>query len=703
MKTPFFITIFLISNFHLLAQWESMHGPFGSTINDLGQNDHYVFAATTAGIYRSADAGLTWTHKSFIGDTRFPCLQFDVFDSLLIADAVEIRPDTFIRRMYKSIDNGETWIEIPRPMVNGYVEVAVVGNTIFANDQETIWITQNEGLLWKPSNVNHSFSSPGCFERFGSKVYIGSGENLLVYEGHDNNWKKITVTIAASIGSVFVKDSLILVRDYSKNDLYISEDSGATWFSSPGSQWYNFENYFATISDTLYAAGYKTIYVSSDHGHSWETRTSKSPYYNTSLIAVDSTLLLGQQYSGMYRSTDFGRQFHYSSEGIDASYVLKLFFYKDQLLTGGILQGVFNYNFLANQWQRTYLDEYTDAQCFDLEESNGQLVVAAYDVLWYDSLSGEWIKNSPHGVGPNVFYTDLFTSPLGLLAGGARYVNPGTMGTYQGSGNWNDFNKEYFDDTVSVHYFAQNDQCLFVATDSRLARSFDTGQNWEWLPILIDPHSHIFDLITIDNAVYLFQSATVSVRNRLYVSYDNGSTWALADDGIPLDSNHSGPSRLIEAGDYLVCSSTGSNGGVYFSRKDQLHWYSFNEGLTELNIKDVVSDGEYLYTAIVWQGVWKRKVDEIKITNTQDEKPVYTSSLQLFPNPTNGQFFIHLDADNLIGAILKMYDLQGKVVFEKIISNPNSAIEIGNLPNGLYGVELKTNTGCYTAKLLVQF
>ena len=180
MKTPIFITLFFISNLQLFAQWETMDGPFGSYINDVGQNIHYIYAATTAGIYRSTDIGVNWSHISFMGDTRFACLYLDVNDSVLVADAIEIRPDTLIRRMYKSEDEGNSWSEIPRPPVNREVGVVVTGNTIFADDSYAIWITQDDGMHWKQSNVNHLLISPESFERFGSKVYVGDADNLFV-------------------------------------------------------------------------------------------------------------------------------------------------------------------------------------------------------------------------------------------------------------------------------------------------------------------------------------------------------------------------------------------------------------------------------------------------------------------------------------------------------------------------------------------
>ena len=46
----------------LHAQWQSLHGPDGGTINVLYRYNTTVFAGTAAGIFRSSDDGQTWTY-----------------------------------------------------------------------------------------------------------------------------------------------------------------------------------------------------------------------------------------------------------------------------------------------------------------------------------------------------------------------------------------------------------------------------------------------------------------------------------------------------------------------------------------------------------------------------------------------------------------------------------------------------------------
>ena len=170
MKIPFLSILLFLAPMYVSAQWESIHGPFGSYINDLGQNDHYVFAATTAGLYRSEDVGQTWKIKPFFENARYPCLQFDVRDNMIIADAVEIRSDTIIRHMYKSTDNAESWTEIPRPQVQAWVDVAISGNVIYAFDQDHIWLTADDGLSWKESHIHLTVDNVSAFNHYGENI-----------------------------------------------------------------------------------------------------------------------------------------------------------------------------------------------------------------------------------------------------------------------------------------------------------------------------------------------------------------------------------------------------------------------------------------------------------------------------------------------------------------------------------------------------
>lgn len=51
------------------TQWESIKGPYGGSISNLAKNDHYVFAGTSDGFFRSID-GKNWEALSILEGKR---------------------------------------------------------------------------------------------------------------------------------------------------------------------------------------------------------------------------------------------------------------------------------------------------------------------------------------------------------------------------------------------------------------------------------------------------------------------------------------------------------------------------------------------------------------------------------------------------------------------------------------------------------
>ena len=69
-----------------------------------------------------------------------------------------------------------------------------------------------------------------------------------------------------------------------------------------------------------------------------------------------------------------------------------------------------------------------------------------------------------------------------------------------------------------------------------------------------------------------------------------------------------------------------------------------------------------------------------------------TNHIQVFPNPTNSDVFIHFDIQNCSHAIVCLSDLAGKIILEEkcedIVSNKK--ISLINLANGSYFVTIET-------------
>ena len=502
-----------------------------------------------------------------------------------------------------------------------------------------------------------------------------------------------------SVGRIdftYAIDSVIFIRDYNIRVLVSSSDYGVTWSSIIGPPWSTFESYFAKIGNTFYAADGASFYSSTDFGRHWENKESKGDDWVNAIISVDSILIAGYAYAGISRSLDSGSSFHYASEGMDAAYVQRLNVYNGQLMTSGYLQGVFNYDPALGQWQRSYYDEDARLLCHDLEEYEGSLYLAGSGEIYkFDSVTHLWNRDGPEK-NHFIFFTDFYQSPYGLLAWGNQDGFGGRLHIYDQFNNWTPFIVNVEGEDFNALNFAQNDQYQFLAFYDQLARAQNGESDWKFLPINIES---IQKMIVFGNGLYVIHSED-EAHLRLSYSNDNGQTWKYADDGIADTGYGSGINNLIEAGDYLICTTNGYASGIYYARKDDLQWHPFNEGLPYLGVKDVILEGEYLYAATGGQGVWKRKLEDLFLSSYEKPEPI--SSIQIYPNPANELFHFRLQGGDDVNGKMSMYDMQGRLMMQDAEDDLNKAVQVTNIPDGMYWIKWQTASGNYSGKVIIQ-
>ncbi|MFH0896384.1 MAG: T9SS type A sorting domain-containing protein, partial [Bacteroidota bacterium] len=78
--------------------------------------------------------------------------------------------------------------------------------------------------------------------------------------------------------------------------------------------------------------------------------------------------------------------------------------------------------------------------------------------------------------------------------------------------------------------------------------------------------------------------------------------------------------------------------------------------------------------------------------------------VSIFPNPTDGNIFVNFSIFNLGNVNVKVYDVVGKVIADVTdnISVPKKIkINLSGQSNGFYFVEVKTENGNITKKLIL--
>ena len=76
------------------------------------------------------------------------------------------------------------------------------------------------------------------------------------------------------------------------------------------------------------------------------------------------------------------------------------------------------------------------------------------------------------------------------------------------------------------------------------------------------------------------------------------------------------------------------------------------------------------------------------------------SSVSIYPNPTNGEFYISSIAN---AVSVTVYSVDGKVIINNLkVINSNQLINLGNVENGVYFVEVSNETSKETIRLIVK-
>ena len=75
-----------------------------------------------------------------------------------------------------------------------------------------------------------------------------------------------------------------------------------------------------------------------------------------------------------------------------------------------------------------------------------------------------------------------------------------------------------------------------------------------------------------------------------------------------------------------------------------------------------------------------------------------TENIKIFPNPTSG--LVKIDILNAEEICISLFDINGKLLFEKSDINTSETVDISNYSNGIYTLIIKTKNGTFVNKIV---
>ncbi|NOU45628.1 MAG: T9SS type A sorting domain-containing protein [Bacteroidales bacterium] len=553
----------------MAQNWEPTNGPYGGAVRCFAENEEYLFAGTTGGVFakgvfRSSDHGATWTTINNGIQSGGQGLQIDA----LAVSGSNVIAST-LGGVYSSSDNGNTWEISNFPLeISGTPQAFLqVGDTLFAGAYGLFTSTDN-GATWTESTAVFPEIPEG--ERPNIKSFALSGNNLYIStQGHG---------------------------------IYRSTDSGVTWTNvngGLGTAYYISSSTFVNLSvngtDVYVNKFYnKDFFRLLNNGTTWTKHQLPTITVSLYSMVVKGDYIYASTRDGVYRTNHTGtinwNQYNGNATGLGFP---KLFLSGSDVFAGENIRGVYITTDDFSTWNQS-ADGMLGLSVRGVYKGLGTEILAqTYEGYLYHSsdLGDHWTcGNSAWGV-PVYAYGDT------LIAGGYR--------SFDNDISWE--HMPFFEEGMFMRncYFKGDTIFAGCTGPNGVYYSTDNGDSWNETSGIFSNYGTpaVFSIAAIGSNMF-----AGTYLDGLFKSTDNGLTWLQCNPAaMPIIE----VSSVVTSGSYIFAGNSNRYDdpeyipiGIYRSADLGNSWVQVNSGLPSLDIRSLLVDGADIYAG-TREGIFK--------------------------------------------------------------------------------------------------
>jgi len=693
MKKILFILLF-VQNLFATELWQPKEVLNDAWVNDFicypNNNNHLIFLAVNAGIFRSTNFGGNWFNSTFIkiGDSLNDYYgKFEFVRLAKTSDAVlaSIKGGSLVI----SYDDGQTWKVIEAKELGDIKSMYVCNDDkIYAGSDKGLFISIDNGFNWKKAitgfNLNDSEINEIKSDNNGN-IYFCMIDSILELDKIKDSFRilKVDLKEKLSINSIsFINNFIYLAAD---NGLYVSKNNGSNWEKMnnilTGKKITTVESVFGYFfAGTEHSSLYITQDTFKTFGH-WinNLKIGRLKVFPNSLTSL---YVLG---FGLFNDNDQAKFFTGRCFGLGFSKLSNVFFNKENFMYYSTEGNIYDSHSRNIWYSRTNDLPLKINTLFFGQDKASNLYYSDLNYPLYRVPMSDYYYNWKVPDSSLVSVWDMLFTKDGSLF--ALNLDGNVFLSKSDGAKWV---KLDFSDSVKFIALNRNDEVLAVS-ENKLFLSVDAGNSWS----SYNNNIRSFTSDSINTYKIIDSTIIAATQKGILFTIDYGLTWSSASDVPQININN------------IVCASSelyaSSDSGIIRSLDFGRTWSDFNNGLPRIKkckVLNVDNDG-YVFVATEFYGLYKsiQPVNEVK-----ESAIINNNLLTLSPNPATD--FLEISFSPSINhRVNPMVDYQGVAIYnvfgEKVINlTPTLSIHgegvklnVSDLPSGVYFVKAGGEVG----------
>tara|TARA_R110000851_G_scaffold333532_1_gene515101 strand:+ start:60309 stop:62861 length:2553 start_codon:yes stop_codon:yes gene_type:complete len=742
-------------------------------------DDHLYVATATGGIFRSYDGGTNWTSifdevtKPSIGDIAISQSNPQrIYAGTGEANGSATDGAYFGDGIYRSDDAGDTWTNVGLPESNHIGRIVVdptnpdrvfaasTGELYGKNVERGIYRTTNGGTNWEKvlfvtdstaaidvamnvANTNIIYAAMWERTRKPWQRDYG-GVTSAIHRSMDGGttWTELGAANGlpapnAQTGRIGIavseSDPSTVYARFTTNEitnefngLYKSTDNGDNWtlVTSAGALSgidANFGWYFGNVrvnptnSSEVYIVGFD-IAKSTNSGSSWNTLNGMHvDHHALDFSRTNSSFMLAGNDGGAYISNNGGNSWtHFENLPITQFYNIEVDYQHPERLYGGTQDNntIRTLTGSANDWNSIIGGDGFHVNV-DPIDNNYVYGESQYGNLRRSTNGGTSFQNGTNGISGSDrvnWNTPVILSPFNPEM---MFYGSNKLYTSSRAVSWTAISPDLTDGlhpsgslafgtlTAIAASYNNLDVIYTGSDDGNVNVTFDGGTTWTdvsaGLPdqyitsIAMVPSDDMIAYVTVSGFKYL------DYTPRVFKTTDGGQNWTDISSNLP---NIPVNDIITYPAENILFVATDLN--VWYSKDDGANWTILGNNLPLTVVMDLKfhEPTQTLYAGTFGRGMHSYDVSDILNVG---ENELASNSIKIYPNPATSEFTI---SQNLSSeGTVQLYDISGKKIKDlfngNFGANKNITVKTDGLAAGIYLVKVNSGKQSVTKKLII--